>query len=402
MRLYYKAVALDGKTIRGFIEAKDPREAAIYIRQKDLIPVIITEESGTGLLFFLKSRRRFSNKDLIFFTRQLSSMLGSGLTLMQALTILKNEVQDPYKSDVTQKIIESIEEGKPFYIALSQYPSIFSDIYVMVVKAAEESGLLDKILARLAETLEKREKLRSTVRAALFYPAIVIIVMIAVIIVMMTFVFPQLTAFYEQFENVSLPLSTQIVIGASNFFATFWYLIIAGLGVTAYGIRRWYRTETGKLLIDKGILRVPLIGKLIQQSIIVEFTRTAGLMIGTGSLVVDSLQKAAEIVGNRLYKNAILGVSAKVSKGITVGNALSSSPLFPAVLIEMVKIGEQTGKLDESLVRVSEYYEHEVDQTVKLITTAIEPIIIVVLAVSVGFLLFAILTPLYNIISALQ
>lgn len=402
MKLYYKAVSEDGKAYRGFLDAKDIREAAIFIRQRDLIPIAIEEESKTNLLALFRRKSQFGARDLSFFTRQLSSMLSAGLTLMQSLNILKNEVQNPYKAEIIQKIIESIEEGKPFYIALSKHPKIFSDIYVMVVKAAEESGLLDKVLFRLAETLEKRERLKSTIRAALVYPAIVLLLMVVVIIIMMVFVVPQLTVFYSNFENLTLPFTTQVVIGISNFMISFWPFLIGGLALSAFLFKKWYATQNGKLLTDRFILIVPLIGKLLRESILADFSRTFGLMVGTGSLVVDSLQKSSDTISNRLYKTAILAVAQKVVKGVTIGNAMASTSLFPSVLVEMVKIGEQTGKLDDSLIRVSEYYEHEVDQSIKILMTALEPMIIIVLAVGVGFLLFAILTPLYNILSALQ
>ncbi len=402
MKLYYKAVSEDGKTYRGFLDAKDIREAAIFIRQRDLIPITIEEESKTNLLVLFRRKSQFGARDLSFFTRQLSSMLGAGLTLMQSLNILKNEVQNPYKAEIIQKIIENIEEGKPFYIALSKHPKIFFDIYVMVVKAAEESGLLDQVLLRLAETLEKRERLKSTIRAALVYPAIVLLLMVVVIIIMMVFVVPQLTVFYSNFENLTLPFTTQVVIGVSNFMINFWPFLIGGLALGAFLFKKWYATQNGKLLTDRFMLMVPLIGKLLRESILADFSRTFGLMVGTGSLVVDSLQKSADTISNRLYKTAILAVSQKVVKGVTIGNAMASTSLFPSVLVEMVKIGEQTGKLDDSLIRVSEYYEHEVDQSIKILMTALEPVVIIVLAVGVGFLLFAILTPLYNILSALQ
>ncbi len=402
MKLYYKAVGQDGKTYRGFLDAKDLHEAAIYIRQRDLIPIVITQETNKSFFTLWKNTRQFSAKDLVFFTGQIASMLTAGLTLMQALQILKNEVQSPYKAEVIQKVIESVEEGKPFYVALSQYPRIFSEIYIMVVKSAEDSGLLDKVLLRLGESLEKQERLKSTVKAALFYPAIVITLMVGVVIVMMLFVIPSLTTFYKDFDNLSLPITTQIVIGISDFFVAFWYLIFGGFALFVYLFKKWYKTEQGRLLTDRLVLKIPIFGKLIRESVMVDFARTFGLLVGTGSLVVDALQKSADVIGNRLYKAAVLAVSTKVAKGVTIGNAMVSAPLFPSVLVEMVKIGEQTGKLDESLNRVSEYYEHEVDQTIKLLTTAMEPLIIIVLAVGVGFLLFAILTPLYNILSALQ
>lgn len=399
MRLYYKAVASDGKVFRGFLEAKEPKEAAIYIRQRDLIPILIQIDEGKGITSLFKRGQHVGSKEIVFFTRQLASMLTAGLTLMQALAIIKNEVKNPYMGKIIQGVVDNIEEGKAFYVAIAQYPNVFSDIYIMIVKAAEESGLLDKILLRLAEDLEKREILKSKIKSAMFYPVIVLVVMVIIVIVMMIFFVPQITQFYSNFPDAELPFTTKVVIGISNIMANLWPIVLAGIAALIYVFKRWHATETGKYMVDRFLLKVPILGKLISQSIIAEFSRTFGLLIGTGSLVIDSLQKSADIVGNKLYRTAIHGVSAKVTKGISIGTAMENSPLFPPVLVEMVKIGEQTGKLDESLQRVSEFYEREVDQSIKLLTTAMEPLIIIVLAIMVGFLLFSILTPLYNVLN---
>jgi type IV pilus assembly protein PilC len=288
-----------------------------------------------------------------------------------------------------------------FSTTLQKHPEIFPPIYVALIKSSESSGLLDKVLLRLAENLEKQDKLQKTIRSALMYPFIVIIVMILVVIVMMLFVLPQLTELYKNI-NITLPLSTKIILAISDFFGKIWYLGIIVIAVCVYLFRRWYRDEVGRKIIDGLVLRVPIFGKLIKNTMLAEFTRTLGLLIGAGTLVVDSLLKSSEVVGNVLYKEAIILVSKRVEKGITMGDAMNATTLFPPMVVEMVKIGEQTGKLDESLLRSSEYFEREVDQLVKNLTTLMEPIIIVFLAVGVGFLIFSIITPIYGLISSIQ
>lgn len=401
MKLYYKAVTQDGKMIRGIVEAKDINEGALYLRKHQFIPITVQTTPDKGLMDLLAKRKKFGAGDLVFFTRQLSSMLSSGLTLMQSLAILRNQVQNERVREVIGGIVTQVEEGKSFYAALAKYPQVFSDIYVSLIKAAEESGLLDKILLRLADNLEKQAKLRSTVKSALMYPIIVVSLMVVVVVVMMIFVIPQLSVLYTNL-NIPLPLPTQIVIGLSTFTITFWPGIV-GIGFALlYFYRRWHKTATGRRTVDTLILRAPIFGKLITQSIMTEFTRTLGLLIGTGTLVVDALSKSADVVGNVVYRTALLDVGRRVEKGVSIGNALEANNIFPPILVEMTKIGEQTGKLDESLTRVSEYFEREVEQMVKNLTTAMEPIIIVTLACGVGFLIISIITPIYNLISQIS
>lgn len=401
MKLYYRAVTQNGKTIRGLIEAKDVQEAAHFLKRHQLTPVSIIPENQRGLAKFLPFLNRSSNADLIFFTRQISSTLTSGLTLMQALQIMRNQIQNKRMAEVVQNIIVDVENGQPLSVALSKYPNVFSPIYIALIRTAETSGLLDKILLRLADNLEKEDKLRRTIRGALMYPIIVIIMMIVVMVVMMIFVIPQLTTLYENL-SIELPLPTQVLISFSNGLLMFWPYLLVGFFLLLYVGKKWGSQGTGKRVVDKYLLKLPIFGKLLQETIMAEFTRTLGLLISSGSLVVDSLLRSSEVVGNVYYKDAITLVARRVEKGVSMGDAMQASPLFPPIVVEMVKIGEQTGKLDDSLSRASEYFEREVDETVKTLTTLLEPIIMIILALGVGFLIFAIITPIYNLLSSIQ
>jgi type IV pilus assembly protein PilC len=401
MKLYYRAVGQDGKVVRGLIEAKDIKEAAFYLRKHQMLPIVISAGNKFNPLSFLPFLKRTSSKDLIFFTRQLASMLGSGLTLMQALTIMKSQIKKPGMADVLQGLISRVQDGSSFSSALEKYTYLFSPIYVALMRAAESSGLLDKVLARLADNLEKQQRLKSTIQGALVYPIIVIIMMLGVIIIMMVVAIPQLNTFYDSM-GVELPLPTVIVIEMSNILIKFWWLMIAGIFLGIVLFRRWHRKETGRMVVDSLVLKIPIVGVLISQSLVVEFSRTLGLLIGTGSLVVDSLLRSADVVDNVIYRKEIIIVAKRVEKGISMGDALEASSLFPPILVQMVKIGDQTGKLDDSLTRVAEYFEREVEQTVKALTTAMEPVIMVVLGLGVGFLILAVITPIYKVISAIQ
>ncbi len=401
MRLRYKAITKDNKIIRGLVDAKEINEAAVYLRSKNLVPITIAQESKNSILNKLPFLGKIKGSDLILFTRQLSSMLSSGLTLIRSLEILKEQFTNEAMLEDVSSIITDIEEGKTFSFAISKFPDVFSPIYVSIIKSAESSGLLDRALLRLSDNLEKEEKLKGTIKAALFYPAIVVALMAVVVFIMMTFVIPQLANLYKSL-NVELPLPTKIIISVSGFFVVFWPLVIGLTALSIFLYRRWYKTEAGRLIIDNLIFKIPVFGNLIKKVILTELTRTLGVLVGSGSLVVDSLIQTSETLGNIHYRNAVKDVARKVENGVTIGDAMSSYSLFPPLLVQLVKIGEQTGKLDETLLKASEYFEREAEQLVKTLTTALEPLIMVTLGVGVAFLMISVITPIYSLISFIK
>src|SRR3989344_1023359 len=401
MRLRYKAVTKENKIVRGLLEAKDTDEAVRYLRGKELIPITVSSESRNEMAKYFPFLNKVKQSDLILFTRQLSSMLNSGLTLIKSLEILREQINSQTMNEIIGGIIADIEEGKTLSSAISRYPDIFSPIYVSIIKSAESSGLLDRALSHLADNLEKQAKLRNTIRSALTYPTIVVILMFVVVFIMMTVVIPQLSGLYENL-NVELPLPTKIIMKLSDFMTVSWPLIIVIAGLAVFLFRRWHKTDAGKLVIDNLILKAPIFGNLSKKVILTEFSRTFSLLVGSGTLVVDSLMQTADTLGNIHYKNAIIVIAKKVENGVSVGDALSSYSLFPPLLTQLVKIGEETGKLDETLLKASEYFESETDQSVKMLTTSLEPIIMVTLGAGVAFLLVSVITPIYSLISSIK
>ncbi|MBI4096638.1 MAG: type II secretion system F family protein [Candidatus Levybacteria bacterium] len=402
MKLYYKAVDSKGKSVDGLIEARSTSEVAMYLRSKDLVPIEITKKEKSNFENLIPLiGNKIKSKDVVNLTRQLSAMLSSGLTLLRSLEIYKSQIGNTALIEVIDGIIKDIQEGSSFSQAIAKYPKVFSPIYSALIEASEESGLLDKAFIRLADTLEKQEKLKGTLKSALTYPAIVIAMMTLVSIIMLIFVIPQVSSLYKSL-NVALPLPTRILIGISSFLVSFWIvpLMLSVIGVIAYS--RWHKTEEGRLIVDSMLLKIPIFGNLMKKTILAEFSRTLGILLGSGTLVVEALGRVSDIAGNIHYKNAIVDIARRVEKGITIGDAMSLYFLFPPNLVELVKIGEQTGKLDETLVKASEYFENEVDQTVKTLSTALEPIILVVLGIGVAFLVISILTPIYQITSSIK
>src|SRR5579872_317155 len=270
MKLNYKAVSQQGKTVQGVIEAKDIEEAAKYLRSKDLIPirVIPRKDFQINLGIFNASR-----KDLVFFTRQLSSMITAGLTLMQSLRTLESQMPQGKLKKVLVTVISDIEDGNSLAESLGQFPEIFNSTYLALIKAAETSGLLDKVLSRLADNLEKEQKIRSNVKGALLYPIIVVIGMVIVMAVMMIVVVPELTPIYTEL-NVQLPFQTRVVVALSDFTINYWYVVIAGVVGLYFLYKFWKRTENGILITSKLALILPVFGKLNHDTILTEVTRT--------------------------------------------------------------------------------------------------------------------------------
>lgn len=400
MRLRYKAISQDGKRVRGYVEAKEKKDAASYLRQRGIIPIDITEDKQVDVLRKVPFVGKVRSKDLVLFTRQLSSMLASGLTLIKTLQILKDQVSNKVLQETIGGCLLDLEEGKPFSDSLEKYPEIFSPVYVSLVRAGESSGVLDKVFFRLATNLEKQQKLKNKVKGALIYPIIVITLMIIVTFILMIFVIPQISKMYDGL-GVELPFVTRVVVGISSFVGNIWPLMLGFSVVGIYGFLRWKKTTRGREIYDRNILKLPLFGKIIRQTILTEFSRTFGLLVGTGTLIVDALNQSAGVAGNKIFEIAIFEVAKKVEKGIPVGTAFESYPVFPPLLVQLVKVGEETGKIDENLLKASDYFEEEVNQSVKTLTTAMEPFIMVVLGIGVGFLVFSVITPIYNLLSAI-
>jgi type IV pilus assembly protein PilC len=400
MVLLYKAATDQGKIVRGFIEAKDVADAATYLRKHDLFPITIAEQKENFLTELLSLGGRITSRDVVFFTQQIASMLTSGLTLMQALTVLRNQIKKKPMSEMITKIITDVEEGKTFSQALGGYPKVFSAVYISLVKAGEVSGLLDKIMLRLADTLEKEDSLRGQIKGALLYPSIVLVMMVVVVCIMMLFVVPQLNSLYESL-SIELPFTTRVLVGISNFMVSFWPIIFIGVILCVVLFRRWYRSPAGKRTMDTAILKVPVLGNIVRFRILTEFSRTLGLLIGAGDPVVSSLKQAKDVTGNLLYEDAIALIARQVEKGVGVGDAFNDARIFPPLLVQMVRVGEETGKLDDNLLRASAYFEREVSATIRTLTTVMEPVIMAILGLGVAFLLIAVITPIYKLSSAI-
>lgn len=395
----YKARGSDGKIIKGLVDGPSEGVASRLLHEKGLFVISLSKSGGGFSLNSIFDRfQRIGFTDVANFTRQLATMVVAGLPLPEALAILRAQTTNKLFVAVLQDLEGQIVGGGNLADALSKYPAYFSHTYIALIRAGESSGTLDQVLARLADILESQREFQSKVKGAMIYPIIIMIGMTVVVFIMMTVVVPKLTDLYKDF-NIDLPMSTQILMGTSAFFVQFWWIMIL-LGVGAVMLfNRWRKTPEGELVVDTFILKVPLFGELQKKVMLVEFTRTLGMLIASGIHILEGLQILRESLGNVVFRNAIGQVSKKVEKGFPLGDTFAQHEVFPPIVSQMMKVGEETGKLDDTLLKLSKYFQSESENLVKGLTTAIEPIIMVILGVGVGFIVISVITPIYSLTS---
>jgi type IV pilus assembly protein PilC len=396
----YKARGKEGTMSSGLVEAPTAQGATQLLHDKGLF-ILTLEESKRTAGQSNGSLARFKKvkfADIVNFTRQLATMVVAGLSLPESLTILRTQTENQAFARILLDIEHAIVSGGNLADSLAKYPQYFSPIYIALIRAGESSGTLDKVLARLAETMEDQREFRSKVVGAMIYPIIILVGMVIVVMIMMTVVVPRLTDLYKDF-GVSLPASTQLLMSVSGFFVRMWWLmIIFGIGGT-FAFRKWRKTPVGEQVVDTLILKIPLFGELQRKVILVEFTRTLAMLISAGIHILDGLRVLKDSLGNVLFRNAVGEVAKKVEKGFPLGETFAQYPVFPPIVSQMMRVGEETGKLDDTLLKLSNYFKTESEHLVKGLTTAIEPIIMVVLGVGVGFIVISVITPIYNLTS---
>jgi len=394
----YKAKNFKGDDLKGSVEAKDRKQAVAVLREKQIFPYFLAEkkESFFGYLY-RKIFQKVSISDVANFTRQLATMINAGLPLTEALVILKTQSKSQI-AEASASILRDVEGGSSLADALGKFPRIFSPVYIALVRAGEAAGVLDNILNRLADNLENQREFRAKIKGALTYPIIVVTGMIAVMLIMMIFVIPKLTSLYSEF-NATLPQTTRILISLSNWLVKLWWLLPVLFVGAIYVFRLINSTTTGRRKIDELKFRIPIAGKLQNQITLAELTRTLGLLAGAGVSIVEALPIAAKTAGNLVIEEGVLAANKQVEKGFNLSAALAENPFFPPIISQMISVGEETGKLDEVLLKVSKYFQSESEESLKGLTSAIEPLIMILLGVGVGFLVIAIIMPIYNLTS---
>jgi len=421
-----------GREVEGVIDADNETRALTAIKEKGLFPTSVTDMSGGkrrsasrggvaskassaqgksgGMNLEIKMpafmgsmfQPKVGSKHIMLFTRQLATLADAGLPLLKGLHVLQRQEKNPTFRAALQGMAEAVESGSTFAESLGQFPRIFTPFYMNMVRAGEASGALQQILLRLAEFMEKSQKIKSKVKGAMVYPIVVMIMAGVILAVLMVFVIPKFKEIFDDLlQGHSLPLLTDIVIGASTFIAQKWYIGLAIIIVLVAVFKAFGKTAAGQQTMDRVKLKIPVFGSLVRKTAIGNFARTLGTLLTGGVPILQALNIVREVTNNAVLSKAVEQVHDSVKEGETIVVPLEASGVFPSMVVSMIQVGEETGALPEMLMKIAETYDDEVDTAVEALTSIIEPIMIIFLAVIVGTIVIAMFLPLVSIIGNL-
>ena len=390
----------NNKLVKATIQADSEKRAAQLLINQGMTPLSIKEE-GSDDGFLSNITNKITSKDKVVFTRQLATLIGAGLPLSQSLHTVMEQTQNKKLKAIIQDISISVEGGKSLSDSFKKYPEVFGEVFLSLVAAGELSGTLDDSLQRIAAQQEKDAAMMSKIRGALMYPLIVIVVIFGVIAFMMYTVVPQVEKLYEDLGE-ELPILTKIMVEFASFSGTYWWLILIVLVVVVYFTKQFFRTDSGIELKDNIKLNVPLFGKMFRKLYMARFARTGQTLLATGVSMLDMLKVSGHSVSNTIVEKSILRAADKVQGGKSLSSALEVEPVMMTLVPQMIKIGEQSGKIDDMLGKVAQVYEDELDEEIRNISTAIEPVLMVVLAVVAGGMVGAILLPIYSLVNSIN
>jgi len=395
----YKARDKFGKAIDGVMDASNPEMAADQVEDLGYIPVSIQEKKKDVIsLDFLQRYRKVSVEDLILFTRQLSTMISAGIPMLSGLNTLAEQAEDKRMKETINTIRNDIEEGSSLSDALSKHPRVFSQLYVGMIQAGETAGTLDEILDRLAAITEHEKDTRARIRAATSYPKMVITAISVAFIVLVTFVIPKFATMFTKFGG-TLPLPTRVMIGLNYIILHYWYLMVAVTAAIALGFHWYINTESGRLRWDGLKLRIPVFGPLFLKVAMSRFTHILGMLMRSGVPILATLKITSATVDNTVIIREVQKLRESVKEGSGLAQTLKESGIFTPMVTQMISVGEQSGKMDEMMDKVSQYYDLEVEYTIKNLSTLIEPVLIVIIGGMVLFLALAIFLPMWDMAS---
>ena len=388
-----------GKKITAEVQAASEDEAFKLIKNQGYAPIEIKLKDGahTGNPI-AKFRSRIPTKEKVVFTRQLSTLINAGLPLVQSLRMIQAQTENKRLASIISQMIGDIEGGGTLSASLAKHSDVFPTIYIGVVEAGETSGTLDKSLERLANQQEHDAEINAKIRGAMIYPAIVLLVMAAVVIFMVIKVLPQVETLYDGIKGARLPFLTRMLLFFANAMIDYWYLFILGLGALGFFTTKWARSGPGKLFIDRFKLNGPVISVLFRKVYMARFARTGTTLVGSGVPLLQTLQVTSDSVGNLYVQDSIIKASEKVRGGKALSEALEGDPNFLPLVPSMLKIGEQSGQIETMMSKTADYYEKEVDNQIKTISTIIEPALMILMGITALIIVAAILLPIYGLV----
>ena len=389
-----------GGTITGEMDAPNEAFVLAQLRREQVAPIRIRKR-GAGLALHLPFRgeKKVTQKELAIFTRQFATMIDAGLPLVQCLDILGMQQENASFKKVILKVKEDVESGSTFADALSKHPKVFDSLFVNLVAAGEVGGILDTILTRLAEHIEKAMRLAKKIRGAMVYPSTIVAVAVVVTVVLLLYVIPIFAKMFSDFGQ-TLPAPTLMVLAISDFTRKYFLAVVVFLFILAAAVRWYYRTENGRRNIDRLLLRLPVLGSLLQRIAVARFSRTLGTMVSSGVPILESMDIVARTAGNKVIEEAIIRARGSISEGKTIAEPLAESRVFPPMVTQMVGVGEATGALDAMLNKIADFYDEEVDSAVDALTSLLEPMLMVFLGVVIGGLVIAMYLPVFKLAGA--
>ena len=404
MTFEYKIRDRAGSVQTGQMEAASSAAVAKTLRDKGLVPLKIAERRVGSLDKEVKlpgMRKKVKSKEVAVFSRQLATMVNSGLTLVRALTVLQEQTQNGAFAQIIGDVRTRVEQGSSLSVSLASHPKVFSQLYVAMVQAGEVGGALDETLMRLADTLESGVRLRSKVKSAMAYPVVVLSLIVFIVTAMLLFIVPIFSKMYAELGG-ELPLPTKTLVNVSNLLGKFWWLFGLITVGSVMGLKRWIRTPEGREKWDRFKLRLPIFGKLVQKVAVSRFARTMSVLSRTGVPVLQALDIVSATAGNAMVSAALRDVQESVKRGESLAGPLSRHEVFPPMVTHMMAVGEETGALDAMLAKVADFYDQEVDDSVSALTSLIEPILIIVMGVAVGGILICLYLPMFNIANLIK
>ncbi|HVX23944.1 MAG TPA: type II secretion system F family protein [Candidatus Saccharimonadales bacterium] len=384
-----------GEKVKAQVQAENEQAAAKLIHDQGLTPLSITAEDASTS----RKLQRIKTKDRILFSRQLATLINAGLPLVQSLRNVQQQTTNKTLKAIVNAVITDVEAGSSFSNALEKYPDVFSPVFVGMVAASESSGTLDKGLERLATQQEKDADILSKVRGAMIYPLIVLLVMLGVVTFMLVKVLPQVQTIYNGLPGVSLPFVTRLLLAISHFVTRFWWIVAILVIVAVIGVTRWVRTVNGRSVVDRAKMRAWPVGPLYMKLYMARFANTGATLVGSGMPLIQMMEVTSQAVGNTHVSRSLTNATEKVKAGKSLSEALDGDPNFLELVPNMLKIGEQSGSLETMLTKVSDYYEKEVDNEIKNISTLIEPVLMVIMGIVALLIVAAILLPIYGLVS---
>jgi type IV pilus assembly protein PilC len=399
----YKVRDREGKMAAGSMEAESEAAVVGRLRQLGYAPISIEADKGAGLKTEVKlpGTGRVKLKDLAVFSRQFATMINSGLSLLRSLTILGEQTSNRRLGEVILQVRAEVEQGTSLSAALAKHPKVFNRLYVSMVRAGEIGGFLDQVLVKVAETFEKEVELRGKIRSAMTYPVVVSIMVIGIVAAMLIFIVPTFASLYDSLGG-TLPLPTRMLMGASNVLRRFFLLVLVAVIVLVFLFRRWKATDRGRYQLDRFKLKVKVFGPLFHKTALSRFSRTLSTLIRAGVPILQALEIVGETVNNMVISRAVRDVQDAVREGESLATPLAKHATFPAMVVQMMAVGEETGALDIMLSKVADFYDQEVEAAVASLTSMIEPILIAVMGACVGGMVIALYMPLFNIINLVK